>query len=112
MEPGSVASYCTSQTFAGGGWRESSTPELQTLWGDFPDPTGVSLDPTAFAAALQLDQGFGTTDVELEPSSAPVWVCVSKGCGTFPQDDVAPVLFPLSGSEPYMGYWVYAQCVR
>jgi hypothetical protein len=112
MEPGSVASYCTSQTLAGGGWREPSTPELETLWGDFPDPTGVSLDPTAFAAALQLAQGFGTADVELAASSAPVWVCIGKECSTFPQDDVAPVLFPLTGSEPYMEYWVYAECVR
>jgi hypothetical protein len=112
MEPGSVASYCTSQTFAGGGWREPSAPELATLFGDFPDPTGVSLDPTAFAAALQLDQGFGTTDIQLVPASATVWVCLSTGCSTFPQDDVGPVLFPLPGTEPYMEYWVYAECVR
>jgi hypothetical protein len=112
MEPGSVGSYCTSQTFAGGGWREPSAPELETLFGGFPDANGVGLDPTAFAAALQLDQGFGTADVNLAASSAPVWICVGNGGSTFLQDDVAPVLFPIAGTEPYMEYWVYAECVR
>jgi Protein of unknown function (DUF1566) len=112
MEPGSVSSYCTSQTLAGGGWREPSTHEIETLFGDFPDPTGVSLDPTAFPGAAPLGQGFGTIDLELGTASMTQWVCVSQGCSTYPQDNVDPVLFPLPGTEPYMGYWVYAECVR
>ena len=116
MEPSSVGSYCTSQTLGGGGWRAPSENELETLVADFANTDQTSLDPDAFAAANQLDQGMGSSNVQVEgfdASGDPTqWLGVSKDGNTFFEKDVAPELDPLPGSEPYMEYWVYAECVR
>src|SRR6185437_15153217 len=52
MLPSTAASYCTQQTAAGGGWREPSFNELETLFGDTSDQSTV--DSTAFPATAQL----------------------------------------------------------
>ena len=58
----------------------------------------------------------GSSNVQVEgfdASGDPTeWLGVSMDGNTFFQKDVAPVLDPLPGSEPYMEYWVYAECVR
>jgi hypothetical protein len=115
MEPSSVGSYCGSQTLGGGGWRAPSANELETLFGDFANTDSTSLDPEAFAAASQLTQGMGTSNFEVEgfdAGSDPIQWIVMGGGNMGGQDDVPPTLFPLPGSEPYMEYWVYAECVR
>jgi hypothetical protein len=116
MEPSSVGSYCTSQTLGGGGWRAPSENELETLVADFANTDTTSLDPAAFAALSQLDQGMGSSNVQVEDFDAsgdPTdWLGVSMDGNTFFEHDVPPTLDPLPGTEPYIEYWVYAECVR
>ena len=58
----------------------------------------------------------GSSNVQVESfdaSNDPTeWLGVNKQGDTFFEDDVAPTLDPLPGTEPYMEYWVYAECVR
>jgi hypothetical protein len=113
--PSTVGSYCTGQTLAGGGWRAPSVNELETLWGDSTDPDGVNVDATTFPATAQLNQGLGSSNVQIGstgPDNPPQWIDVVGTASTFHQEDVAVTLFTLPGAESYSGYWFYAQCVR
>jgi hypothetical protein len=42
----------------------------------------------------------------------PAAIGAARTATRSPKKDVAPELDPLPGSEPYMEYWVYAECVR
>jgi hypothetical protein len=117
MLPSTVGSYCSSLTLGGGGWRAPSVNEIETLWGDPSNPDTVSLDPTLFAATIQLGPPYlGTRDVEWgSTSSAMPWYYANAQAHTGVQEDVYPSLLPPIinlGTEPPQDYWFYAECVK
>jgi hypothetical protein len=112
MEPSAIGAYCAAQTNAGGGWREPSVNELETLWGDSSDPDQAILDPDVFAATIQLEApsiGFCSSDTQQVQTSRTLWYVVGSEGQTSTQADVAPYI-PIGGQELLPLF--HAQCVR
>jgi hypothetical protein len=110
MLPSAAASYCTQQTTAGGGWREPSINEVETVFGD--SATQMTPDPTAFPATTQLDPVELTSSTLLPGATPQAWYTATAG-GTRTQSDVVlPIITVGGGTQWPQEFWEHVQCVR